>query len=78
MIKILFPRNTLAEALRRRHMLRVGLMTPRYSRPLGSDDFGAQFFRGNAGDRLVQREADSMNWDILVCGGIFQESTLRF
>jgi len=61
-----------------RHVLFVGLMTSGYSRPLGSDDFGTQLFGGYTRDRLVQRESDGVNGDILVCGGIFQERTLNF
>jgi len=56
----------------------AGSPIPRYSRPLGSDDFSAQLLGSNTRDRLVQREADGMNLDVLVCSGVFQERTLRF
>jgi len=60
-----------------RHVLFVGAVTSGYSRPLGSYYFVAQRFGGNARDRLVQRETDGMNWDVLVCGGVFQERALE-
>jgi len=68
--------NLGGSAVHGRHVLFMGLMTLGYSRPLGSDDFGTQLFGGNTRDRLVQREADGVNGDILVCGGVFQERTL--
>ena len=75
----LLPEEYLGRStMHRRHVLFVGSMTPMYSRPLGSDDFGAQLFRSNTRDRLIQREANGVNGDILVCGGVFQERTLDF
>lgn len=65
-------------AIHSHHVLFVGVMTSGYSRPLGPYDIVTQRFGGDSRDRLVQRETDGVNWDILVRGGVFQERTLKF
>lgn len=70
--------NLGGSATERCHVLFVGVMTSEHSRPLSSDDFGSQLFGGNTGDRLVQRETDGVNGDVLIRGGVFQECTLKF
>lgn len=65
-------------AAHRHRMVFAGATTWGYSRPLSSHDFGAQRFGGDTRDRLVQRETDGVNGDVLVCGGVFQECPLYF
>ena len=70
--------NVCRSAAQRSHVLLVGVMTSAYSRPLSPDDFGAQLLGGYSRERFVQREADGMNRNILICGVVFQECALEF
>jgi len=59
-------------------VLFIRVMTSGYSRPLSPYNIVAQRFGGDPRDRLVQRETNGVNWDVLVRGGVFQERPLKF